>query len=52
VHTLTQSAVFRPSHRSRRLRGLYYTGHYTHPGIGLPLVLMSSQILAKHLLKE
>ncbi len=52
VHTLTQSAVFRPSHRSRKLRGLYYTGHYTHPGIGLPLVLMSSQILSKHLLKK
>jgi phytoene desaturase len=52
VHTLTQSAVFRPSHRSRKLRGLYYTGHYTHPGIGLPLVLISSQILAKHLLEK
>ncbi|MBN2334915.1 phytoene desaturase [Candidatus Bathyarchaeota archaeon] len=52
VHTLTQSAVFRPSHRSRKLRGLYYTGHYTHPGIGLPLVLISSQILANHLLEK
>ena len=52
VHTLTQSAVFRPSHRSRKLKGLYYTGHYTHPGIGLPLVLISSKILAKHLLEK
>ena len=52
VHTLTQSAIFRPSHRSKKLRNLYYNGHYTHPGIGVPMVLMSSQILAKHLNEE
>ena len=52
VHTLTQSAIFRPSHRSRKVKNLYYNGHYTHPGIGLPLVLISSQILAKHLLNS
>jgi phytoene desaturase len=52
VHTLTQSAIFRPSHRSRKIKNLYYNGHYTHPGIGLPLVLISSQILAKHLVNS
>jgi phytoene desaturase len=50
VHTLTQSAIFRPSHRSRKLKNLYYNGHYTHPGIGIPLVMISSKILATHLL--
>jgi len=50
VHTLRQSALFRPSHRSSKVKGLYYTGHYTHPGIGVPLVLISSQILAQYLL--
>ena len=50
VHTLTQSAIFRPSHRSKKLKNLYYNGHYTHPGIGVPLVLMSSQILTKNLI--
>jgi len=45
-HTLTQSAVFRPKHRSRRVKRLYYTGQYTHPGIGLPMALISSTILA------
>jgi phytoene desaturase len=49
VHTLRQSAIFRPGHRSRKVQNLYYTGHYTHPGIGLPLVLISSQILASRL---
>lgn len=52
VHTLRQSAIFRPRHRSRKVKNLYYNGHYTHPGIGIPLVLISSQILAEHLLKE
>jgi phytoene desaturase len=52
VHTLTQSAIFRPSHRSKKIKNLYYTGQYTHPGIGLPLVLISSQILAKNLIKS
>lgn len=52
VHTLNQSAIFRPSHRSKKIKNLYYNGHYTHPGIGLPLVLISSQILAKNLLKK
>jgi len=52
VHTLNQSAIFRPSHRSKKLKNLYYNGHYTHPGIGLPLVLISSQILAKNLLEK
>jgi phytoene desaturase len=50
VHTLTQSAIFRPSHRSRKVRNLFYTGQYTHPGIGLPLVLMSSIILSRTIL--
>lgn len=51
-HTLTQSAIFRPSHRSIKLKNLYYNGHYTHPRIGLPLVLISSQILAKNLINS
>lgn len=50
VHTLTQSAIFRPSHRSRKVRNLFYTGQYTHPGIGLPLVLMSSIIVSRTIL--
>jgi phytoene desaturase len=52
VHTLRQSAIFRPSHRSKKVKNLFYTGHYTHPGIGLPLVLISSQILYEHLKEE
>jgi phytoene desaturase len=49
VHTLRQSAIFRPSHHSKKVKNLFYNGHYTHPGIGIPLVLISSQILYEKL---
>lgn len=47
THSLLQTAIFRPSHKSGKLDNLYYTGHYTHPGIGMPMCLISSQVLAK-----
>ncbi len=46
-HTLFQTAIFRPKQKSKKLKNLYYTGGYTHPGIGVPMVIISSQILAK-----
>ncbi|MEM0466009.1 MAG: phytoene desaturase family protein [Candidatus Thermoplasmatota archaeon] len=45
AHTLKQTAVFRPHHKSKKVKGLYYTGHYTHPGIGVPMVIIASQIV-------
>ena len=48
-HTLRQTALFRPSHQSKKIKNLYYTGHYTHPGIGMPMTLISSQILVQEL---
>jgi len=47
AHTLRQTAIFRPRHKSKKVQNLYYTGHYTHPGIGVPMVVISSQILSK-----
>ncbi len=49
AHTLRQTAIFRPSQQSKKVKGLYYTGHYTHPGIGVPMVTISSQILAQQI---
>jgi len=46
AHTLKQTAIFRPKHESKKVKNLYYTGHYNHPGIGVPMVIISSQILA------
>jgi phytoene desaturase len=47
AHTLKQTAVFRPKHESKKVKNLYYTGHYNHPGIGVPMVIISSQILSE-----
>ena len=46
AHTLKQTAIFRPHHQSKKVKNLYYTGHYNHPGIGVPMVIISSQILS------
>ncbi|MFX1405116.1 MAG: phytoene desaturase family protein, partial [Promethearchaeota archaeon] len=45
THTFRQSAFFRPRHRSKKVHNLYYTGQYTHPGIGVPMAIVSSQIV-------
>lgn len=45
--TLLQSAYFRPHNRSRDLPGLYLVGAGTHPGAGLPGVLLSAKITSR-----
>ncbi len=42
---LQQSAYFRPHNRSEDVRGLYLVGAGTHPGAGVPGVLMSAKAL-------
>ncbi|MDI6841575.1 MAG: phytoene desaturase family protein [Methanothermobacter wolfeii] len=51
-HTLRQTALWRPSHKSRKVKNLYYTGQYTHPGIGVPMTLISSQIVCREIQDE
>ncbi|MFO7677342.1 MAG: phytoene desaturase family protein [Thermoplasmatota archaeon] len=52
AHTLKQTAIFRPRHESKKVKNLYYTGHYNHPGIGVPMVVISSQIVAEMISKK
>lgn len=47
AHTLTQSLWFRPNNKSNKVKGLYYAGQYTNPGIGVPMALVSAQIVSK-----
>jgi phytoene desaturase len=49
AHTLRQSAFLRGRNVSARVEGLYYAGHGTLPGIGLPMCLISAEILLKAL---
>lgn len=49
AHTLRQSAVFRPRNVSRRVGGLFYAGTSVLPGIGLPMCLISAELVVKRL---
>ncbi len=49
AHTLAQSAFFRAGNVSKKVEGLYYVGGSTIPGIGLPMCLISAEVLVKRL---
>jgi phytoene dehydrogenase-like protein len=46
------TGAFKPSNRSRDLRGLYLAGGAAHPGPGMPMVLMSGWIAADALHRD
>lgn len=52
AHTLRQSALFRASNRSKKVSNLYYVGGSTQPGIGLPMCLMSAELVYKYLIND
>lgn len=45
AHTVWQSAAFRPRLKSKKVKNLYYVGQYTHPGIGIPMTLVSAELV-------
>ncbi|WP_084039043.1 phytoene desaturase family protein [Demequina sp. NBRC 110053] len=49
-HTLRQSAMFRPRNVSGKVHNLLYAGASTAPGIGVPICLISAELVAKRLL--
>jgi phytoene desaturase len=44
--TLFQTAYFRPPNRSPKAANLYYTGHYTVPGTGTTMSMISGKLAA------
>lgn len=52
AHTLTQTAIFRPHNKSRKLKNLYYVGGDVHPGIGMPTTLISAELVYKQLIDD
>jgi phytoene desaturase len=52
AHTLRQTAMFRPPHRSDACPGLYFTGSYTTPGIGVPMCLIGGEHTANALIDD
>ncbi|WP_323960201.1 phytoene desaturase [Arthrobacter sp. JZ12] len=52
AHTLRQSAFFRAGNASRKVQGLYYAGGSTIPGIGIPMCLISAELIVKRLRRD
>jgi phytoene desaturase len=52
ANTLRQTALFRPSCKSRKVENLFYTGQLTVPGPGVPPSLISGEVVAKEVLKS
>lgn len=51
ANTLMQTAIFRPSCKSKKVDNLFYTGQLTVPGPGVPPSLISGEIVAGEVLK-
>ena len=51
-HTLWQTASMRPRNRSKKVPNLYYCGHYTTPGTGTTMSMISGQLAAKRLIAD
>lgn len=51
ANVLSQTAIFRPSCRSKKIKNLFYTGQLTVPGPGVPPGLISGEVVSKQVLK-
>lgn len=52
AHNSMQMGYFRPHNRHPRYRNLYFAGGSTHPGNGIPNVLISSKLTAERIFHE
>lgn len=52
AHSLRQSAVFRPKNKSKKVSNLYYVGQYTIPGVGVPMAIISAQVVRDRILED
>ncbi len=48
-HNVWQVGYFRPHNRHDRYHNLYFVGGSTHPGTGLPMVLLSARLVAERI---
>ena len=47
-----QATYFRPHNKSHDIDGLYFVGQGTYPGIGMPMVMISSKLVTERILQE
>jgi len=51
-HRFFQSSYFRPHNKADGIRGLYFVGQGTYPGIGMPMVMISSRLVTQRISVE
>jgi phytoene desaturase len=51
-HGFFQSSYFRPHNKAHDIQGLYFVGQGTYPGIGMPMVVISSRLVTERILQE
>ena len=51
-HNFMQVGFLRPQNRHKQYKNLYFAGASTHPGTGLPIVLLSARLTTERILKE
>jgi phytoene desaturase len=51
-HNFSQVGYLRPQNRHAHYKNLYFAGASTHPGTGLPIVLLSARLTTERILKE
>ncbi len=52
AHNIFQMGYFRPHNRHNKYKNLYFVGGSTHPGNGIPNVLISAKLVSERILKE
>ncbi len=51
-HNFSQGGYLRPHNRHPRYKNLYFAGASTHPGTGLPIVLLSAKLTTERIWQE
>jgi phytoene desaturase len=51
-HHIFQMGYFRPHNRHKQYKNLYFVGGGTHPGNGIPLVLLSAKLVTERIFRE
>ena len=51
-HNFWQVGYLRPQNRHKQYKNLYFAGASTHPGTGLPIVLLSARLTTERILEE
>ncbi len=52
ANTLFQTAFLKPKLKDKKIKNLYYSGHFTVPGPGLPPAVISGKVVSNQIIKD